>query len=249
MQSLRPSGSVRQTCINTCHAQTRDIAGNLIVQAWSNTTHTTEGGVQCEDCHGGGSMHWGIGPMPFPNPKEEQCGQARCHPSMLQPFKQTAHSNSHLPGAPFGPDAFFFQGDAGGGQATNRKRGTTTDLPEVTPEGKPVTKGQHIEECSVCHNPNLRFVTISGNSRPAFRFANNFHADDTQNNQTNTTQGNSQTDLPNPSVSCAGCHDAHQPQQKVKIPQRAERVGYYLSPLQHGGSRSDPRHHLPFKPY
>ena len=35
------------------------------------------GVVSCEACHGGGSAHRGIGPLPFPVPGPERCGQ--CH--------------------------------------------------------------------------------------------------------------------------------------------------------------------------
>jgi hypothetical protein len=63
----------------------------------------------------------------------------------------------------------------------------------------PVSTGQHIQECSVCHNANERFT---------------FNIDGTL---TKPDPNN----LPTPVVSCAACHDGHQPEQRVAIAQRA----------------------------
>ncbi len=68
----------------------------------------------------------------------------------------------------------------------------------------PVSAARHAEECSRCHNVNQRFD---------FDFAGNPVKPDLNN-------------LPTPSVSCASCHDGHQPQQMATIPQRTARVGY-----------------------
>jgi hypothetical protein len=92
------------SCANTCHAATKDISGTSIVAAWEATAHTTDGGVQCEDCHGGGGNHWGIGPIPYPNPQPAQCNA--CHG--FTGFDGTRHANTNKE-----PDKFFFQGNAG----------------------------------------------------------------------------------------------------------------------------------------
>ncbi|MFI5294533.1 MAG: hypothetical protein ACHQ0Y_05850 [Thermodesulfovibrionales bacterium] len=179
-----------ESCTNTCHADTKDITGNKIAAVWAATTHTTSGGVQCEDCHGPASLHWGVGPILFPDPQAAQCNV--CHGKTG--FDATAHANAHIPGGFFGPDSFFFQGDAGTGPADIR------GVPEFLPDGiTPVTKAQHIQECSACHNPNERFT---------------FNIDGTL---TKPDPNN----MPNPVVSCASCHDAHQPEQRVAIAQRA----------------------------
>jgi hypothetical protein len=161
-----------ESCTNTCHAVTQDITGTPIAQAWQHTTHTTAGNVQCEDCHGGGSLHWGVGPIPFPNPQAAQCEV--CHPDKSG-FDATAHANTNNI-----PDNNFSQ------------------IPT------PVSTGQHIQECSACHNPNQRF---------------NFNSD-------GTLAKPDPNNLPAPVVSCASCHDAHQPEQKVTIAQRSAQVPY-----------------------
>jgi len=182
------------SCINNCHARTQDITATFIAAAWQNTTHTTDGGVICEDCHGPGGEHWGVGPIPYPNPQAAQCNA--CHG--LTGFDATAHANPNNV-----PDKFFFQADAGNGQAIIIPRGSTTAVPEFLPDGvTPVTNAQHIQECSVCHNPSQRFVYNSGLVAP------------------------DPTNMPNPDVACAGCHDAHQPEQKVVIAQRSAPAPY-----------------------
>jgi hypothetical protein len=196
-------GRVGSAACISCHATTlpTDPSGQPIVARWQSTTHTTVQGVECESCHGGGQDHWGVGPIPVPIPTGAQC-QA-CHGKSR--FDNTAHANLHADGGPFGPDRFFFQGDAGTAQATTRLRGSTTDLPEFFPDNvTPVTKGQHIEECSVCHNPNQPFVYNAGNALGKPDPAN----------------------MPNPAPSCPGCHDAHHPQEQTVIPQRAGKTGY-----------------------
>src|SRR6266568_2523150 len=62
-----------ETCTNNCHAATVDVTGNQIADVWAKSTHTSVAGVQCEDCHGGASLHWGIGPIPLPSPPPSQC--------------------------------------------------------------------------------------------------------------------------------------------------------------------------------
>jgi hypothetical protein len=204
--SLGPApqpGLVGSAACISCHATTlpTDPSGQPIVSRWQTTTHTTVQGVECEGCHGGGQNHWGVGPIPYPIPGGAQC-QA-CHGK--SGFDNTAHANLHLVGGPFGPDKFFFQGNAGTAQATTRLRGTTTDIPEFLPDNvTPVTKGQHVEECSVCHNPNQPFVYDAGRvlGKP------------------------DPNNMPNPAPSCAGCHDAHHTQEQTVVPQRAGKTGY-----------------------
>lgn len=126
-----------ETCTNTCHATTVDITGTPIAAAWAASHHTTEHGVQCEDCHGPGSLHFGVGPIPFPTPQAAQC--LTCHNGSRAAdkaaFLQTSHANPNLI-----PDKNFTQ------------------------IATPVSSGKHIEECSVCHNVNQRFeFDIDGN--------------------------------------------------------------------------------------
>jgi hypothetical protein len=181
-------------CTNTCHAATVDITGNPIATTWAASTHYTVAGVQCEDCHGGGGNHFGVGPIPYPNPQPAQCNV--CHG--FSGFAATAHGNPDTL-----PAGNFFQvvGD-GSGQAD------LFGVPVLKADNSSiVTKGEHIEECSRCHNPNQRFAFTAGPSGKALLKPD-------------------PSDLPIPVVSCASCHDAHQPQSQVAIVQRTSPVGY-----------------------
>lgn len=166
-----------ENCTNTCHATTVDVSGTAIAAAFSNTTHNTVNGVQCEDCHGPASLHWGVGPIPFPTPGATQC--LTCHNGSRaedkSSFLTTAHANPNNI-----PDKTFSQ------------------IPT------PVGSGQHIQECSVCHNASVRFDFLPDGSlaKP------------------------DPNDLPTPTVGCPSCHDAHQPQLMAYVPQRGGQEGY-----------------------
>lgn len=208
VQNVARVGS--DSCINTCHASAQDLtmqAGDTIVSstgtalpatipnAWRNSVHHIGVNgfrtVECEDCHGPGGQHFGIGPMPFPVPDHRRC--LPCHTNYGE-FNATAHANSDQL-----PDRFFFQGSTGTGQAASQ------GVPEVVAgTTTPVTKNQHIEECSVCHNSNQQFrYDASGNLTNSF----NVYSSTSPFNTVNTAN---RTDLPNPVVACAACHDGHQ---------------------------------------
>lgn len=90
----QPTQVGSESCINTCHVLTVDVTGDIIAASWSSplNTHTTDGNVQCESCHGGASQHWGVGPIPFPDPQPAQCEV--CHPD-FSTFNTTAHNNEN----------------------------------------------------------------------------------------------------------------------------------------------------------
>ena len=94
-QVQQPTKVGSESCVNTCHASTVDVSGTVISVAWANTTHNTVFGVQCEDCHGPASLHFGVGPIPFPVPQTAQC--LVCHNGSRaadkSSFLQTAHAN------------------------------------------------------------------------------------------------------------------------------------------------------------
>ena len=194
-QSLASAARLGDENCLQCHNAGQDLTmvgsgdGRTIGEAWRTSLHHINVNgvltVHCEDCHGGGQFHWGLGPLANPVPRASVC--LTCHgntPPAGVPagfrnytgYQGTAHANAdHL------PDRFFFQGGIGNDQATNQ------GVPEVVSgTGTPVTKSQHIEQCSVCHNNNQRFIYVSGNlQKPVF------------------------DNLSSPQVSCASCHDAH----------------------------------------
>lgn len=87
-----------------CHSTGIDtVAGTPIYQAYLATNHYNNNFsvVGCQDCHGGGAEHYGVGPMPYPNP--DAAGKCwGCHKDHLSDvpghfFNYTAASNAGRP--------------------------------------------------------------------------------------------------------------------------------------------------------
>src|SRR5512138_2425313 len=56
-----------QTCAQ-CHGSSYNAqSGMQIYSEYVASAHFSNG-VGCQDCHGGGAEHNGVGPIPFPNP-------------------------------------------------------------------------------------------------------------------------------------------------------------------------------------
>jgi hypothetical protein len=71
--------TVSQAACITCHSTTLEaLTGVPIVAAYNASVHNLNS-VGCQDCHGAGGSHNGIGPIPFPKPNNFQC--APCHDS------------------------------------------------------------------------------------------------------------------------------------------------------------------------
>jgi hypothetical protein len=77
-----------------CHGGAREkLTGRVIYDDYRASVHALNS-VGCQDCHGGGAQHNGIGPIPFPKPGAEQC--RTCHDSKLLVTKYLA--SKHLSG-------------------------------------------------------------------------------------------------------------------------------------------------------
>lgn len=170
------------------------LAGGSIVTNYAASVHYTPAGssatdvVTCEGCHGSGSQHYGVGPIPYYMPSTAQCSQ--CHngtgPAISSlavvsqlDFNQTGHANQAAT-----PDQYFFQGGTSAtAQASYMNQPEWRDVAGTVA----VTKNQHIEECSVCHSPDTKATHVA------------------------------KGDVPNPpSVGCNSCHDSHRPAAKVR---------------------------------
>jgi hypothetical protein len=175
-----------------CHNSGKDITmindldTRTIGGVWQDSVHfnplsapnangdPSQGAAGCESCHGGGQFHWGTGPIAYPNPQAAQC--MICHNT-----------------PPFAPTA-----DTSGFAGTAHANTDNDPDPTFSEIATPVSSGQHIQECSVCHNSNQRF------------------AYDTSGNLIKPDPNN----LPTPTVSCASCHDAHQTGQITLVATR-----------------------------
>jgi len=87
------------TCLG-CHASwTEELTGRSIVADHNASLHKTKM-VGCQDCHGGGAQHNGVGPMPYTTPDHNQC--ASCHSEIVDAYVASNH----------GSDAFTIEAGA-----------------------------------------------------------------------------------------------------------------------------------------
>jgi len=170
-----------------------DLPFYTIPEGYVSSTHYTpsfnplvKDYVHCEDCHGSGLAHFGVGFIPRSIPQADTCGLCHNTPSFqgapsfdFTAFLSTAHSNQNLT-----PGKYFDQFSNGLGQALTSfpNLGQTVFLFQ-SDKATSVTMNQRIEECSVCHSYALEYPQ--------------FNIKIAQNN------------MPNPQVSCGACHDAH----------------------------------------
>jgi len=71
--------TVSEAACVTCHSTTLEtLTGVPIVAAYNASIHNLNS-VGCQDCHGAGGSHNGIGPIPYPKPNNFQCRP--CHDS------------------------------------------------------------------------------------------------------------------------------------------------------------------------
>lgn len=68
---------VNNTACVTCHsASIEPLSGDSIVANYTASVHNLHS-IGCQDCHGAGGSHNGVGPIPYPRPNYVQC--ADCH--------------------------------------------------------------------------------------------------------------------------------------------------------------------------
>lgn len=71
-----PSTVSAASCV-TCHSTSVEtLTGNAIVTNYRNSVHNLNS-TGCQDCHGAGGQHNGVGPIPYPRPNNQQC--QGCH--------------------------------------------------------------------------------------------------------------------------------------------------------------------------
>ena len=123
-------------CTNACHAATLSrVNGKGLVFEWNSSTHAK--GLQllvdCQDCHGPGSLHFGLGPIPFPNPDSAGvCSNAICH--------------SNSPSAKLRPSAAHFPNLTPTILASAVIWDNMTTAAYIT--------SQNTNKCRICHNPH-----------------------------------------------------------------------------------------------
>lgn len=77
-----------------CHGSAREkLTGRVIYDDYPASVHALQN-VGCQDCHGGGAQHNGVGPIPYPKPGPDQC--KTCHDSnkLVTNYKASNHFNA-----------------------------------------------------------------------------------------------------------------------------------------------------------
>ena len=91
---------VEETACAQCHSTAIDhIAGTPIYDAYLQSAHFTNNFrvVGCQDCHGGGAQHNGVGPLPYPNP--DAAGKCfECHEKYLPTNHFASYTAAAHPG-------------------------------------------------------------------------------------------------------------------------------------------------------
>jgi hypothetical protein len=112
--------TVGDSACNQCHSATTDpVTGQTIVSEYQQGSPHNQDGLGCESCHGGGAMHNGVGPIPYPAPDANRC--ATCHDG-----KTTVAVNGVQTTAPITNSATDFtssvhaSGNSGNGPSNNR---------------------------------------------------------------------------------------------------------------------------------
>ncbi len=87
---------VSETACITCHSSTIEkLTGDAIVAKYESSVHNLNS-VGCQDCHGGGAQHNGVGPIPYPRPNHVQC--SKCHDSnnLVTKYVASKHFNVQI---------------------------------------------------------------------------------------------------------------------------------------------------------
>jgi hypothetical protein len=168
-----PSLVSNDTCTNSCHAGSVDpVTGQSIVASWNASVHKQEG-VECQGCHGAGSQHYGVGPLPYPNPDPKRCGT--CHSAIFTAYSGSRHAEGeiesgklcnrcHTHNGAILSDQSGYTGDAN----FLKNYSTTIAPPRMTEE-----EAGHIR-CTTCHfthqTDQLRTVyTMNGATKVAWQ--------------------------------------------------------------------------------
>ncbi|MDD2335172.1 MAG: cytochrome C, partial [Geobacteraceae bacterium] len=138
-------------CIG-CHSSWAEpLSGDPIVANYQASVHALNS-VGCQDCHGGGAMHNGVGPIPYPNPNHEQC--ARCHNSdgLVTAYTESKHYNVVIEESSVCNRCHTHQGAVLGAKAgfTGDGEALDTTLASLAPGDLTAGTGEPIK-CNTCH--------------------------------------------------------------------------------------------------
>lgn len=92
--SLDNVAKVDETLCAQCHgAAVEKLSGDSIYEKYTESVHALKS-VGCQDCHGGGAQHNGIGPIPYPKPNDEQCKTCHDADGLVTNYQASSHKNA-----------------------------------------------------------------------------------------------------------------------------------------------------------
>lgn len=159
-------------CTTQCHDQLGD--GMLLEDFYLETGIDFLGRVNrpligCESCHGTGEDHYGAGPIPYPDPGPEICGQCHNdtfdhnehHPEgdhIYEDYQDSAHShsiNDHVYAEESTTDVRAKCSKCHtdeGGRLYRNVSGGYSELGELIPSDAPAIANATAVQCSTCHD-------------------------------------------------------------------------------------------------
>lgn len=168
--SLDSVAKVDEAKCAQCHsASVEPLTGDGIYAKYVGSTHQLNS-VGCQDCHGGGAMHNGVGPLPYPDPTQGRCAVADCHGSNLgiSKYAESRHAIGELEVSKRCNRCHTHQGavlaDQSGYTGDQSVIGATSAAaPANAPGDIPAADAQHIK-CNTCHVTHKTEVlrTVSG---------------------------------------------------------------------------------------
>jgi len=196
-------------CTSACHAGTVSsvasaLTGASIPTDWAASRHATTGAADCQDCHGGGSLHWGLGPIPIPDPDASLTCTAVCHANMPPP-----HTNSITAGANY-PASFINSQNIGQCGICHNPHNPTTLMP-INVQWASTGKG----DVNAAPWANREFKTSGHNGNPAVSTASDCVRCHTttgfinyiSSNFANVRAWGVATDKTKETLQCNACHD------------------------------------------
>lgn len=91
-----PVAKVDETLCAQCHGSAVEkLSGRSIYADYESSVHALNS-VGCQDCHGGGAQHNGVGPIPFPKPGPEQCKVCHDSQKLVTNYLASKHFNDQI---------------------------------------------------------------------------------------------------------------------------------------------------------
>ncbi|QOX79328.1 C-type polyheme cytochrome OmcB [Trichlorobacter lovleyi] len=127
--SLSDVATVGDTACIQCHSSlTEPLTGESLITQYQQSSPHNANGVGCEACHGGGTQHNGVGPIPYPIPDANRC--ATCHNGLIAQATNanTAFETSnHVDGTPSHTSGVCVRCHTHEGAVLSNKSGFTGD--------------------------------------------------------------------------------------------------------------------------